>query len=157
MGKNTTFAIAVGSDPADLTVEATDDGFGSFQTEEEAALRLIEIADSRIDRLRASRSRAKRLLRRKDLERAKAAAIACTAGTPAPQPASDGWIKWEGGECPVAEGTMLDVRYRDGTVRGNIPALVWADFEDDATEPYWENDGISNDIVAYRIVEARDE
>jgi len=147
MGKNTTFAIAVGSDPADLTVEATDEGFGSFQTEEEAALRLIEVADSRIDRLRASRSRAKRLLRRKDLERAKAAAIACTAGTPAPQPAFDGWTKWEGGECPVAEGAVGEVRYRDTrTAKLYSPRQF-----------RWRHEQNMFDIVAYRIVEARDE
>ncbi|MFM7012448.1 MAG: hypothetical protein ACKO0Z_24495, partial [Betaproteobacteria bacterium] len=29
---------------------------------------------------------------------------------PAPQPSDDGWIPWEGGECPVAHGTVVDVR-----------------------------------------------
>ena len=32
----------------------------------------------------------------------------------APQPADDGWIPWNGGDCPVEVGTRVDVRYRDG-------------------------------------------
>lgn len=28
--------------------------------------------------------------------------------------ASDGWIEWGGGECPVEEGTLVDVRFRNG-------------------------------------------
>ena len=27
---------------------------------------------------------------------------------------NDGWIEWGGGECPVEEGTLVDVRFRDG-------------------------------------------
>ncbi|MHB3890066.1 hypothetical protein ACYBYO_25965, partial [Klebsiella pneumoniae] len=29
---------------------------------------------------------------------------------------NDGWIDWSGGECPVIESAMVDVRYRDGSI-----------------------------------------
>lgn len=29
---------------------------------------------------------------------------------------SDGWIEWGGGECPVSDNAMVDVRYRDGQI-----------------------------------------
>jgi hypothetical protein len=29
---------------------------------------------------------------------------------------NDGWIDWPGGECPVIESAMVDVRYRDGSI-----------------------------------------
>lgn len=28
----------------------------------------------------------------------------------------DGWIDWPGGECPISDSTMVDVRYRDGSI-----------------------------------------
>lgn len=36
----------------------------------------------------------------------------------------DGYTYWEGGECPVPKGTLVDVKYRDGHVELAIPALV---------------------------------
>jgi len=35
-----------------------------------------------------------------------------------------GWIKWEGGECPVPYGTRIDVEYRSGARAVGIGALV---------------------------------
>lgn len=71
-----------------------------------------------------------------------------TADTPAAPPADDGWIKWEGGPCcPVHGGPLVDVRCRDGYVETGLSAWCWR----------WDHRGIANDIVAYRIVEARDE
>lgn len=40
----------------------------------------------------------------------------------------DGWIKWEGGECPVARGTLVDVKYRELTECCGVSALT--DFDD---------------------------
>ncbi|MCW1844194.1 hypothetical protein [Prosthecomicrobium hirschii] len=61
---NETFVIGIGTDHNDLYVERTKDGFGSFQTEEAAAQRLLEMVESRMSSLQASRTRARRLLRR---------------------------------------------------------------------------------------------
>jgi hypothetical protein len=58
-----TFAISVGVDPNELKVQKTEDGFGAFKTREDAARRLIEMADGRIYELRRSKARAKRILR----------------------------------------------------------------------------------------------
>lgn len=62
------------------------------------------------------------------------------------------WIGWNGGLCPVRKGTLVDIKTRDGTVvtsikaglntRGQIP---------DASQQFWDNDDMHNDIVSYRI------
>lgn len=72
------------------------------------------------------------------------AALAETGDTPSTPPAYYGWTAWEGGECPVPKGTMLDVRFRGGTKFRTCGA----------SELDWDNDGWYSDIVAYRIVEA---
>lgn len=75
------------------------------------------------------------------------AALAETADTPAPAPASGGWTKWEGGECPVAEWVVVEVRYRDTrTARLYSPRQF-----------RWRHEQNMFDIVEYRILEARDE
>lgn len=58
-----------------------------------------------------------------------------------PQPDDDGWIKWEGGECPVGRETYVEVRLRMG--EENI---------DCASEYRWSRRDVSDDIVKYRIV-----
>ena len=80
-------------------------------------------------------------------DRAERAAPAETADTPAPPPADDGWIKWEGGECPVSPETLVDVRYRSRVTNVRRPAKAFR----------WSNMRHVADIVAYRIAEARDE
>ena len=69
-------------------------------------------------------------------------ALAETADAPAPPPASDGWIAWEGGECPVSTETLVDVRWERRLAAGCCR---------------WDHRETSDDIVAYRIVGARDE
>lgn len=59
----TTFAIGVGVDPDELNVQATDDNFGAFPTREASAVRLIELADGRMETLRKSKARARRIIR----------------------------------------------------------------------------------------------
>lgn len=71
----------------------------------------------------------------------------------APQPSADGWIPWAGGECPVANGTLVDVRYRSGRENYELPANEIDDrFSNDASYCFWHHDGMGNDIVAYRVV-----
>lgn len=65
---------------------------------------------------------------------------------------ADGWIEWNGGECPVEKGTLVDVRYRNsekfpdkfGTI-----ALEAGGYG--ATDRHWNRDGYPNDIIAYRL------
>jgi hypothetical protein len=63
------------------------------------------------------------------------------------------WIEWHGGECPVPDGTLVHVRYRDGEESVILRANIHDDEnERDAGYAFWRNDGYSNDIVAYRII-----
>lgn len=54
------------------------------------------------------------------------------------------WIPHDGGKCPVAPGTMVDVRWRDRTEHLNSRADNWE----------WGNYKSQDDIVAYRVVSA---
>ena len=64
-----------------------------------------------------------------------------------PQPSYDDWIPWKGGDCPVAHGTVVDVRFRDGW-EGDGLASKWRWHH--ATQ---ENSDVKElDIVAYRVV-----
>lgn len=64
----------------------------------------------------------------------------------APKPAElgDGWIHWNGGECPVPARTRVDIRFRRGGDESNriAEALEWGH----GKFGWWW------DIIAYRIV-----
>lgn len=60
------------------------------------------------------------------------------------RPDAEGWIKWEGGECPVPKGTHVDVRHRDGDVFLNQRAEA-SDYAED-----WTQEDHNGDIIAYR-------
>jgi hypothetical protein len=59
---------------------------------------------------------------------------------------ADGWIEWRGGECPVPNGTIVDVRMRRedeyGDTFTNEPCDDWD----------WSHANGDSDIVAYRVV-----
>ncbi len=57
------YAVGVGNDPDDLAVSETEDGFGAFKTKEAAAERLIAMIDERMETLRRSKARARRIVR----------------------------------------------------------------------------------------------
>ncbi len=70
-----------------------------------------------------------------------------------PQPdtnrqADDGWIEWRGGECPVSDKTLVEVKYRYGELK-----------EANLAECYEWNHGWHDrpttyaDIIAYRVIE----
>lgn len=59
---------------------------------------------------------------------------------------ADGWIKWEGGECPVAPGTLLDVRHRSG-----FEAMRCRAGRSYATRRHWLDESSDADIIAYRL------
>lgn len=57
------------------------------------------------------------------------------------------WVRWEGGECPVASGARVSIRFRDMADVENTIAHAW--------KWQWEKDlkDARGDIIAYRIVE----
>lgn len=63
-----------------------------------------------------------------------------------PPPADEAWLPWEGGECPVAPETYVEVKLRNGRGSANLQARNWT----------WtwafKNDEHPGDIIAYRIV-----
>lgn len=68
------------------------------------------------------------------------------------------WIEWQGGECPVEDGVLVDVRYRDGEEEFSAPAqVVRNNTRRDAAHAFWQNDHYFNDIVAYRLSEGETE
>lgn len=57
-----------------------------------------------------------------------------------PAPDADGWIEWGGGECPVGEGDLIDVKLSDGD-----------EFFDVGSDWDWGVDAGSCNIIAYRL------
>lgn len=59
------------------------------------------------------------------------------------QATPDGWIEWRGGECPLPDGAIHDVKFRDGVkVDEHEPPESW----------YWHHKGENSDIIAYRPI-----
>lgn len=55
----------------------------------------------------------------------------------------EGWIEWDGGDCPVATDVRVDVKFRDGT----------DDLSGESADTWgWDHSYGSQDIVAYRVV-----
>lgn len=66
------------------------------------------------------------------------------------------WIEWPGGDCPVAKGTLVDVKYRDGVealgvTAGTEPSEEGHISHDECYAADWSCDGVDADIVAYRL------
>ena len=59
--------------------------------------------------------------------------------------AEDGWIEWNGGECPVDTATMVDFVIRDESIR-NVPGRSRR-----AGSLKWDHAQKLTDIIAYRI------
>lgn len=67
-----------------------------------------------------------------------------------PKPDADGWIKWDGGGCPVRRDALVWVRLRDGYEECDDAATFrWRHVGDDACDQFAVEEG---DIIAYRIV-----
>lgn len=54
------------------------------------------------------------------------------------------WIPWNGGECPVPEATLVDVKHRDG--KAYIKILAGHGVTED-----WSHEDNPRDIIEYRI------
>ena len=62
-----------------------------------------------------------------------------------PEQIEEGWIKWNGGECPINDDwTAIDIMLRNGRVFDREQRGTWV----------WRHDGKEDDITAYRINEA---
>ena len=60
----------------------------------------------------------------------------------APQAEDDGWIEWNGGDCPVPPRAEIKLGFRDG-------------FEGSSTSPddlRWDHAGSNGDIIAYKVI-----
>ena len=55
------------------------------------------------------------------------------------------WIEWDGGSCPVPESTLVEVKFRDGSISGAHCAGYW--------NWHWQPYNSKYDIVAYRFPE----
>lgn len=55
---------------------------------------------------------------------------------------SEGWIPWDGGECPLPDGAGHEVKFLDGDIEEDESPETWQ----------WGNDGSSGDIIAYRPI-----
>lgn len=82
------------------------------------------------------------------IERARSAIARAEAALTEPKPAADGWIPWAGGECPVGPDAWVEAKLRDGK--------AWIGKEAQRGEEWlWDHEGGSDDIIAYRVVEAQ--
>ena len=88
--------------------------FEHFETEDEARKECMKLLSS--------------IVPDHQILKARAAITKAEAALAATQPSY--WILWEGGGCPVAPGTCLDVEYRDGERAYNVPAGGAADGAD---------------------------
>lgn len=52
------------------------------------------------------------------------------------------WIDWSGGECPVPEGTRVEVSFRSGRTNSALTADCWL----------WSHRNSAGDIIAYRVI-----
>lgn len=71
------------------------------------------------------------------------------------------WFTWFGATpaspYPYPEGTLVDVKYRDGSVLYGLPCGENTKERRDAAWSFWKHDGFSNDIVEYRLHESNSE
>ena len=67
---------------------------------------------------------------------------------------SEGYTLWHGGDQPVPTGTLVDIVFRDGQCRQNLPAGEINRGGRSAQRWYYHyTQNLQDDIIAYRIVE----
>lgn len=54
----------------------------------------------------------------------------------------DGWIAWNGGDCPVGRGARVSVKFRSGIENHGAFAGSW----------HWWHQEAKADIIAYRVI-----
>lgn len=65
---------------------------------------------------------------------------------PARVNSNDGWIDWDGGECPITPSALVDIMLQDGEEYSGMPAEEWR----------WEHLGHRSDIIKYRLHQQQD-
>lgn len=63
---------------------------------------------------------------------------------------NDGWIDWGGGECPLKNGTKVDVKDRDGYE--HLGEIIG--YNNNVDSIFWRHGGVGcpdNEIIAYRL------
>ncbi|MGL4756077.1 MAG: hypothetical protein ACRCXB_27300 [Aeromonadaceae bacterium] len=75
-----------------------------------------------------------------------------------PAPDADGWIEWNGGECPVSRGTLVDVKYENGITNVGVSALTDKAHADHVSGSVggllatnWDSGLPMSGIIAYRL------
>ena len=66
----------------------------------------------------------------------------------------EGWIQWNGGEMPVEEGTLIDVKYRNGIVNLHVSAGFPFVDKGSVSGKYaadWSTKEYNYSIIAYRL------
>jgi hypothetical protein len=61
------------------------------------------------------------------------------------QEENDDWIEWNGGECPIPNDTLHEVKLRSGTISKDRDPQTWAWYRSEDQSYY-------GDIIAYRIL-----
>lgn len=60
-----------------------------------------------------------------------------------------GWIEWNGGSVPVADGTVVEVKWRDGSIH---KGREWSNPFSAYCNAFWQHTRPPEDhIIAYRI------
>ena len=62
--------------------------------------------------------------------------------------AVDGWVLWNGGECPVMDGTLIDTRHRDGEL---WLGSVCGQYGTRTAPMFWKHTGDKAEVIAYRL------
>ena len=63
------------------------------------------------------------------------------------------WIKHNGACCPVPQGTLVDIRCRNGDSFHGVAAGIKLE----ALPFFWQGSGSGFDIIEYRICEAKEQ
>lgn len=121
----------------------------AYDTVEKLAAQRDELLDALIGlddaycRSGSDLTREERTEDRKRLIAARAVITKANALLAEPHPDADGWVKWNGGECPAPDDTWVEVLLRNGE-----------NDKDQAADWLWNHGLGDGDIIAYRIVKA---
>lgn len=158
MNSTTTAPVAHTERRSDATTSGLNDAALAYEIERAARApaesnktyireleQLIKMRDNTIRQLRESnkafRAEKRDLLRQ--LDEARGQLLPEQAGCRKEDTEDDGWIKWEGGRCPVGECVRVEVMWRDRTTDIDYASCYdWS--RPDGADP-------QGDIVAYRM------
>ena len=64
-----------------------------------------------------------------------------------PAPDADGWIEWKGGECPVSDNSVVDVKFYNGGIGVGLSPLPCGG----AGKECWRSINGRSEVIAYRL------